>query len=497
MSNPYREPMTSVDAAWLEMDRPTNPMVINGLMLFDTPIAFERLRRVLQERLVNQFDRFGDRVTIHPTTGQHLWEADPHFHISYHVRHIALPRPADEVELQRLVGDLMSEPIDRQRPLWRFYLIDNVNGGCAVFGRIHHCIGDGTALMRVLLSLTDPNADPSADAAPPTNGAVQLEPRRGSLLGLPWRLATGITKRSARLLISLMPDEDGFPFSPERLLKSAESAGLLSATSAAILAKLLIMAPDRPSAYRGELNGMRRVSWSRPFPLEKIKTVGRITGTTINDVLVAAVAGALRRDLEHRGENPAWGDLRAMVPMNLRPAGEELRLGNQFSLLYLALPISLAQPYARLAAVKRRMDLLKASPEPFLVFQILNLVGRLPGELAHQTVDWFADKASCVLTNVPGPRQPLYFAGERMSRMLFWVPHTGNLGMGISIFSYAGTVTIGIGADEALVPNPDRIVDYLHEEVDALCEFALKLDQAQDENSALVDGGQLADFNGD
>jgi WS/DGAT/MGAT family acyltransferase len=181
-------------------------------------------------------------------------------------------------------------------------------------------------------------------------------------------------------------------------------------------------------------------------------------GATINDVLVATVAGALRLDMLERGDDPDLGDLRAMSPINLRKPGGPLRLGNEFSLLYLSLPVSLPEAERRLAAVKQRMDRLKQSPEPLVVYQVLNLLGVAPGEVARQAVDWFAQKASCVLTNVPGPRQTLYLTGRPIDRILFWVPHSGDISMGISVLSYAGTVIIGIDVDEALVPNPERII---------------------------------------
>src|SRR5690606_274479 len=129
-------------------------------------------------------------------------------------------------------------------------------------------------------------------------------------------------------------------------------------------------------------------------------------------------------DMLERGAEVAEGDLRALAPMNLRRPSAELRLGNEFSLLYLALPVALDQPYARLMAVKQRMDRLKRSPEALVVYQVLSLLGMLPPEVSHQAVDWFAEKASCVLTNVPGPRQTLYLAGKPISRILFWVPHS-------------------------------------------------------------------------
>ncbi|HXF64692.1 MAG TPA: wax ester/triacylglycerol synthase family O-acyltransferase [Caldilineaceae bacterium] len=471
MSQRHREPMSSIDAAWLGMDRPTNLMVINGVMLFDEPVEYDRLYRLLDERLAGLFDRFRQRIVPGPSRSRFYWEDDPHFHLRRHLHRVALPAPHDEATLQGLIGDLMSEPLDRAHPLWRFYLIENVTiggkaGGCAVFGRIHHCIADGMALIQVLLSLTDPSAAEAAPRPQPEEPA-----RRGDgALPRPLRMVAGLTKQGVRLLASLLPTEEEGGLTPAGLLNALQNAGLLTAASAAILAKLLIMAPDRQSPYRGEMGGIKRVAWSPPLPLAQVKEIAHAAGATVNDVLVAAAAGALRRDMLERGAEMAGGDLRALAPMNLRRPSPELRLGNEFSLLYLALPVALDQPYARLMAVKQRMDRLKRSPEALVVYQVLSLLGMLPPEVSHQAVDWFAEKASCVLTNVPGPRQTLYLAGRPISRILFWVPHSGNISMGISLLSYAGSVSLGVEVDERLIPDPERLIAHFLE------EFALLVD---------------------
>jgi WS/DGAT/MGAT family acyltransferase len=450
--------MTNVDAAWLRMDQPTNLMIINGVMLFDKPLAFDCVQRVLEERLVGRFARFRQRVVEWPSGSRRIyWEDDPYYDIRLHLRRIALPAPGDTAALQLLVGDLMSESLDHNRPLWRFYLIENYGGGCAVFGRIHHCIADGIALIQVLMSLTD------GDAEPP----VQVVNRNSDSSGAPWpsalrQAATGVE----------MALEAGRALRADPAA-AAYSAGITVAASAAVLAKLLILSPDRTPAFKGELNAVKRVVWSEPLDLDDVKAIGRATQTTVNDVLVAMVAGALRRYLLAHGqaaigESPIGEDVRAMVPVNLRPPSDKLRLGNEFSLVYLALPVSIAGPMERLMATKQRMDHLKRSPEAWLVYKVVNFLGMAPGEVAQHATDWFAAKASCVLTNVPGPRQTLYFAGQRISRILFWVPQSGGIGMGISIISYAGSVSIGLVVDDGLIQDPQRILNESRAEFDEL-----------------------------
>lgn len=478
MNTPRRTAMSNVDKAWLEMDSPANLMIINGVMLFDGIIEFEKFASILQQRLVGRFARFQQRIVESPPgTGRLYWENDPYFDLRSHIRHIALPAPGNTQTLQRLVGELMSAPLDRNKPLWRFYLIENVEGGCAVFGRIHHCIADGIALIQVLLSLTDETANPketvdtsrhsAISVANPTNFENESSFNPFSPV---FKLASNATQIATQIAKMALTQGIQAWDNPTRLIEIAQAGGILTAASAAILTKLLILPSDRQSVFKGELGALKRVAWSEPINLDLVKEIGKGMNATVNDVLVAAVSGALRRYLLEKGDPVNAGEMRAMVPVNLRSPKQDLKLGNQFALVYLNLPVSIAKPEERLASVKRQMDVLKSSPEPMIVYQLLNLIGMLPGTIAEQATTWFSTKASAVLTNVPGPRQTLYFAGKALKRIMFWVPQSGQIGLGISIISYDGNVTLGIVVDEALAPDPENILSAFHVEFAQLSE---------------------------
>ena len=448
-----RVPRSNVDKAWLEMDSATNLMIINGVMLFDDVLDFEELKSILAERFVAKYERFHQRIAEGPG-GRLYWEDDPHFDIRAHVRRYALPHPGDIATLQTVVSAIVNEPLDRRKPLWRYLLIENVDGGSAILARLHHCIGDGIALIKVLLNMTGGTPADSLQVlqAPPPprplspSPVTQLFNMAGSAVKTAMWAVQGVANETLQTL------ED--PSHPLALLRSA---GIISAASAAILAKLVILPPDRKSVFKGDIGAIKRVVWSQPFPLERIKEIGRAHGATINDVLVAAVAGGLRRYMVEVGDDTSAGDITAMVPVNLRPE-HDTSLGNEFALVYLSLPVSLADAYDRLMLTKRHMDVLKNSPEPFLVYQILGVIGTLPGDVAKQATSWFAAKASAVLTNVPGPRQQIYFAGLPLKEMIFWVPQSGNIGLGISVFSYNGKVTLGLMVDEHLIRDPQQII---------------------------------------
>ena len=243
---------------------------------------------------------------------------------------------------------------------------------------------------------------------------------------------------------------------------SLKAGALVAAAASVNLAKLALMTKDRNAVYRGDLTPIKRVAWSQPIPLERVKQIGSATDATVNDVLVASVTGGLRRYMiEAVGETPAR-DIRATVPVNLRPADAPLTLGNKFSLVFLTLPISLPDPLGRLYEVKRRMDALKRSPEPLLVYEILNLLGMIPGPASRQDVR---------LVRIQGllhPHQRPRTASARLLRRHAHRPHDvlgspiRGVGVGVSILSYDGDVTIGLMVDEALVPDPERIVHEIY-----------------------------------
>ena len=261
---------------------------------------------------------------------------------------------------------------------------------------------------------------------------------------------------------------------PGRVLDAAKAGSIITAASAAVLTRLVVIPPDRPSVYRGELGTTKQVVWSDPFSLAEVKRIGKTLGGTVNDVLISVLTGALRDYMILVGEDPDAGDLRAMVPVNLRAPDAPLELGNQFGLVYLSLPITIADPLQRLYEVKRRMDILKSSPESILTFQVLNALGRMPGDLATTATSYFASKASAVLTNVPGPQETLYLAGAPLRQLMFWVPQSGDIGLGLSIISYDGTVSVGIVVDEKLVEEPELILDFYLQEFETLGKLATK-----------------------
>jgi WS/DGAT/MGAT family acyltransferase len=251
---------------------------------------------------------------------------------------------------------------------------------------------------------------------------------------------------------------------PARLAETAK----LGADGALALSRLLLMSPDPRTVFKGELGVAKRAAWSDLVPLETVKAIGQAAGATVNDVLLAAVAGALRRYLQGRGELAEGLELRAAVPVNLRSPNEPPTLGNRFGLVFLTLPVGADDPLDRLYDLKERMEAIKGSPEALVTFGILNAMGMAPDQLQEIAVGLFGSKATAVMTNVPGPRQTIYLAGAPIREFMFWVPQSGRLGLGVSILSYAGQVRLGVATDAGLVPDPEAIVKGFQEEFELL-----------------------------
>jgi WS/DGAT/MGAT family acyltransferase len=448
--------MSSVDAAWLGMEDPTNLMMVTGVLMLDGKADIKRLRVLLDKRLA-PFGRFHQRV-VRPRTRGSLphWQDEAGFDIDNHVSHIALPSPGGDKALRELVSELMSTPLDTTKPLWHVHLIDGYGDGSVVLARIHHSIADGIALVRVMLSLTDATA--TARPIRRRGESRKTNNNAGPLDWLPAAVGRGIA-------------------AGQRLLDNPGKVGdyaRLGAEGAYRLGRLVALPPDPRTVFKGDLGRRKRAAWSSPLPLDDFKAIGRAFGATVNDVLVATATGALRRYLDKKGENTSGLSIRASVPVNLRPPDQAHKLGNSFGLVFLTLPVGVVDPVRRLRSIKKEMDDLKRSPEALVAYGVLNLMGLAPVEVEKLGLRFFGSKATAVLTNVPGPREPLYLAGQKLDKVMFWVPQSGRLGLGISILSYAGGVMLGVATDEGLVADPEKIIEAFGQEFQALRTAAAK-----------------------
>lgn len=459
---PKREPMSRVDTAWLRMERPTNPMMITGVLMFAEPMQLAQLKKVIQQRFLS-YARFRQKPVDGAAGAQ--WVDDEHFELDWHVRLAGLPgRPGKASEkraLERFVSELASSPLDPTKPLWQFHLVERYQGGSAVVARIHHCYADGIALVQVLLSLTDTSRESSA--------ASRLDKSWLKHEAAPVARRVGAMERYMKLGGKALEQGMAMMHDPSLATLLAKEGGDIARE----LVHALALPDDPPSLLRGQLGVSKRVAWAEPLDLEEVKAVGRACDCTVNDVLMAAAAGALRGYMRERGEALEGLSLRATVPVNLRPLEHAKKLGNHFGLVFLDLPVGEDNPLRRLQRVAECMNQLKQSRQAIVAYGLLAALGIAPQPVQELALELFSRKASAVATNVPGPQQPLYMAGCTLREIMFWVPQTGSIGLGLSILSYRGKVHFGLIADARLVPDPDAVVRRFGEEFEKLLYLAM------------------------
>ena len=466
------ERMSRVDTAWLRMDNDVNLMMIVGVWLLTPAITLQALRERIADKLL-KYERF--RQTAHADTMGAHWAADEHFDVERHVVRAALEREPGQTErqaLQRLCAELAVTPLNPLRPLWQFHLVDDYEGGSAVVARIHHCIGDGIALISVMMSITDGGQDPprrSKRLAPDEAqehdwlGDAVLKPLTELALKAYGLYNDGMARSIDKLSAPHQPLSGGMDMA---------RSGLRVVNDVAALA---LMPDDSPTLLKGQPIGKKVVAWSEPLPLDDVKAISKGLGCTVNDVLLSCVAGAIGGYLKAQGQDPVGKEIRAMVPVNLRPQEKAWQLGNHFGLAPLVLPIGIEHPVERVYAVRQRMVDLKGSYQPLLAFAVLSVSGLFIKPVQDAVLGMFSRKTTAVMTNVPGPAVPLKFCGSTLRQSMFWVPASGNVGVGVSILSYGGGVQFGLITDQHLCPEPQSIVDRFEPEFDKLLWLAMML----------------------
>ena len=466
------ERMSRVDTAWLRMDNDVNLMMIVGIWLLTPAITLEALRERIGGKLL-KYDRFRQKAVQDATGAQ--WVFDEAFDIDRHVVPVKLERhrgQSPRAALQSLCGTLATTALDHNHPLWQFHLVEHYEGGSAIIARIHHCIGDGIALISVMMSITDGGADPPRRRR---RKPVEDEGESDWLADAVLKPLTDFTVKAIGMYGSgVVKSMDMLANPREPLLGSLDVArsGVQVVNDAAALA---LMADDSPTLLKGLPQGVKVVAWNEPLPLDGVKAIGKALGCSINDVLLACAAGAIGSYLRDRGEDPTGKEIRAMVPVNLRPLEKAWQLGNRFGLAPLVLPVGIENPIERVYAVRQRMREMKGSYQPLLAFGILALTGLFIKPVQDFVLGLFAKKTTAVMTNVPGPAVPLKFCGSTLRQTIFWVPASGHVGVGISILSYAGGVQFGLITDRRLCPRPQDIIDRFAPEFEKLLLVAMML----------------------
>jgi diacylglycerol O-acyltransferase len=457
------ERLTALDASFLLLEDHDAHMHVGSVALFDLAplrgahggLDMERVLAHAGEALAAQ-PRFRQRLTTTPWFGDPVWVDDPHFNLAYHVRHTALPTPGDERQLKRLAGRIMSQQLDRAKPLWELWFVEGVAGDrFAVIAKLHHCMVDGIASADLMGALLRPEREATAH---PTPSPV---PRP---LPTPTRLVADALLRRAGLPFEVLRASGAALAAPLRTLRAAGSA--LGSVGEALRSGLT---PATPTVLNGTLGPHRRFDWLR-VDLAAIKRAAHRHGATVNDVVLAITAGAVGDFLRRRGEAVDGVDFRAMIPVSIRANSEHHTLGNRVALLVAALPVDERHPQRRLTRVMETMQAVKRSEQRRGTELLEAASERLFSDLFARLARFGARLTpyNLVVTNVPGPPVPLYLFGARLRAVYPLVPLFTHQGLGIALFSYAGDLYWGFNADWDALPDLHELVTAVDRQCSAL-----------------------------
>lgn len=479
------------DALWLTMDRPNSLMVIDTVMWFRSVPDWDAVEQVVQERLVDRFPVFSRRPERRGSSW--WWVDDPSFDLRRHVRRVTLPDPGDVDQLQAFVAAQRSVPFDKSMPLWSMVLVDNVTfadgtQGAAVMCRFHHAIADGVRLVQVALSMCDLEEPPApakvgrALRRSTTPAAIAASTARNVGRGVAdvalaaaetvQDAVTGVVDTAAKvasgdvggaLATVASAGQDAWALgtstvrNPERLVdvtRLVSSSSNRVVNDVASVGKLALAGPSVATVWSGTPGVDKGAFFAPPIELEHVKQIRRATGTTVNDVLLATVSGTLTRYLRTHGEDGV-DEVMWMIPVSVKSFDAEIPkdLGNHFALVAFRMPLGIDDVRARLLEVHERMERIKVSDEALITFGVQRGISQAPTAVATALTNFFANKAVGVLTNVPGPRQPMTFAGAEVDGVIGWAPCSGDQPMTVCIFSYNGRVAVGFGTDALLVPD--------------------------------------------
>ncbi len=454
--------LTGLDASFLHLEDASAHMHVASVMVFegDAPPYDELLDSI--ERRLHLVPRYRQRLAFVPLgQGRPRWVDDPHLNMRYHVRATALPAPGSEDQLRALAGRVFAQQLDRDKPLWEIWLAEGLEGGrFALLSKTHHALVDGVSGVDIFSVLFDTSATP-APADPGRRWLPGPTPSGAQLLG------EALVERAT------MPAE---ALRSVRALLRGPRQVIGGAVQAAAGVGAMAWAGARPapaSPYNQPIGPHRRFTWVRT-DLGDIKAIKNELGGTVNDVVLATVAGALGRHLRRRGEQTDGLELRALVPVSVRSDSEHGELGNKVAAMMAPLPVWCQEPTARLDIVSEELKGLKQGGQAVGAQVLTELTGYAPPTVMAQAARLIGRQRmfNLVVTNVPGPQFSLYLMGRRATDPFPMVPLAKNQGLGIAIMSYDGRMNFGLVGDYEVLYDLDDLAVDLHDSLEELATAA-------------------------
>ncbi len=488
------------DLTWLMMDRPNNLMHVHGLLTFDELPEWDKLQEAIFERIVTKY-RVLSQVPV-KRRGHWEWVDDVDFSVDRHIQRVILADSHPDT-LRAHVSSMFSVPFDRSRPLWDMQLISGPvqdEGGGAMLTRFHHGLGDGIRLVQLLLG----TCDPAPDAIPQTVGRSAETGSHGALETVrhlaehsvkdamdAFEHSGEVMAQASRTMIATMNplelphhlesalDLVRHPTKLIDALTSFTSSDNETSNSWREIGRLLLHGKAETDAWSGHPDVDKGVAWVDGISLDAIKQVAATFNATVNDTLMAAVSLALTDYLTERGVEEIT-DLAWMMPVSLQPVDSSLpsTLGNHFAVVLFEMPLGIADPATLIGEIHERTTRLKNSAEPAVAFGMQKVIAEAPGAVAKRVTDFFSGKTIGQLSNVPGPRSQLTMVGAPVRTVMGWVPTSGDQPIGVCLFTYNGTVGVGVSSDTRMVPDPERVTGLIRTHIEGLMVAAAERDTA-------------------
>ncbi len=462
--------MTPLDAAFLhaEDEDPGVSLAISSIAVFAGPApSYEEFATLLAGRLplIPRYRQVVRQVPL--DLGPPVWVDDATFDLSYHLRGTALPGPGGAEELSALMGRIMSARLDRKRPLWEYWMVEGLEGDrWALISKVHHCMVDGVSGTDLYGLVLDATLEPRAVA--PDHWRPVPAPSSLALTAAALRDLAGTPLVQTRAMARALTDPRALAGRVRDVVRG------LRALSAALV-------PARATSLTGPLSAHRRFVWTE-WAVADVKAIRAVLGGTFNDVILSAVTGGFRELLLARGEEPGAHDVRTLVPVSIRGAGEEHTQGNRVSLMLPDLPVHVTDAVQRLAAVRAGLDGLKRSGEAEAVAALTDLAALEPFPLVapQSRISSHLPQRSLitVATNVPGPRVQLYALGRPLEKIIPYVPIASTVRIGVSIFTYRGRITFGITGDYDTAPDLGVLATGIRAELAQLLDAAVGTEAA-------------------
>ncbi len=456
------------DASFLHLEDSVSHMHIGSVAILEgPPPEYQAILRMIRSHL-SRVPRYRQKIHFVPIAlGRPVWVDDPHFNLRYHIRRTALARPGGNEELRNLVSRVMSQQLDRGKPLWELWIVEGLSEvRWAIINKVHHCLVDGVSGTELLTVMLDTEPDPQLRAADDWHPERQPPGAELAVQALMRRMVSPYEQ--LRAVRSAMR-------SPGRLARTAAEAahGLWTMTG--------VVAPPPSSSLNGAIGPHRRWAWARS-ELSDVKQIRKAFGGTVNDVVLTAIAGGFRALLEGRGESTER-DVRTLVPVSVRSSEERGTYNNRVSAIFANLPVGTADPLERLAAIRVQMEALKRSGEAVAGDVLVGLSGFAPAMLLalglRVATRMPQRSVNTVTTNVPGPQQPLYAVGRRLLECYPYVPIAGHVRIGVAIFSYDGGLTFGVTGDYDSAPDIEVLCQGIERSMRELVSAAEQVGRAQ------------------